>query len=435
MSFRSSWLFFVLGMVAYIVVTSFSPHKGTYQLKTVVIDAGHGGKDPGCSGINTKEKDVALAVALKLGKFIEQNCKGVKVIYTRTTDVFVELQERAGIANRNNADLFICIHCNANPNKEAHGAETYVMGLHKAKGNLEVAKRENSSILLEDNYKKNYGGFDPNSDEANILFIIYQNVYQQQSLDLAAKIQNYYRENANRTDKGVKQAGFLVLWKTAMPSLLTETGFLTNPDEEKFLASNTGQDFLALSIFKAFRDYKDQVEGRHHQIYNDSLDHNLTKQGPINQPTVSNPDTPSPKPIRPIGQNSNPSPSSIPPLSHSQNSAPTTTPPSSHSSNTTLAPAATLVSDTSLFLSVQIIVTDRSIPKGSSQFKGFEPITEILEQGIYKYAAGKFLKLDEAVNFQKELRKKGFPDAFLIGIQKGRKIPFLEAKKLLKLKD
>ena len=386
-------------LVTLALLTSFAPPKGSYQLKTVVIDAGHGGKDPGCSGISTKEKDVALAVALKLGKYIEQNCSGVKVIYTRTTDVFVELQERAGIANRNNADLFICIHCNANPNKDAHGAETYVMGLHKTKGNLEVAKRENSAILLEDNYKKNYAGFDPNSDEANILFSMYQNVHQQQSIDLATKIQYYYRDKAMRTDKGVKQAGFLVLWKTTMPSLLTETGFLTNPEEEKYLSSTSGQDFLAFSIFKAFRDYKDQVEGNRHQTYNDSAVLKTTKVQAAETPVA-------PAPVK------------------------------KDSPIVKILPQVPVVqADTTPYLAVQIIVADKPLPKGASQFKGASPITELKEQSIYKYAVGKITSIDEAINTQTEMRKKGFKDAFVIGVLKGHKIPFAEAKKLLKLKD
>ncbi|MFN5305646.1 MAG: N-acetylmuramoyl-L-alanine amidase, partial [Bacteroidota bacterium] len=226
---------------------------------TLVIDAGHGGEDPGCHGDRFKEKEVALAIALKFGKLVEKNCRDVEVVYTRKTDVFLELNERAAIANNNRADLFVCIHCNASPNRKVFGSETYVMGLHKSKGNLDVAKRENAAILLEENYQKNYDNFDPNSDEANIIFTMYQNAFLEQSLDLASKIQYYYNEKACRINKGVKQAGFLVLWKTSMPSLLTETGFLTNPEEEKFLGSEKGQDHMALSLFLAFRKYKDEV--------------------------------------------------------------------------------------------------------------------------------------------------------------------------------
>ena len=227
----------------------------------IVIDPGHGGKDPGCHGRLWKEKNVALAVSLKLGHYIEDNDKDVKVVYTRTTDEFVGLNERAELANKDHADFFICIHCNASPNHDAYGAATYVMGLKKSEGNLEVEKRENSSILYEKDYKTTYGGFDPNSPEANILFAMYQNVFLNQSLDFASKIQNEYAHVAKRKDNEVKQAGFLVLWKTAMPSLLTEIGFLTNPEEEKFLGSQKGQDEIAKSLFLAFQQYKAEKDG------------------------------------------------------------------------------------------------------------------------------------------------------------------------------
>jgi N-acetylmuramoyl-L-alanine amidase len=226
----------------------------------IVIDPGHGGKDPGCSGKLWKEKNVALAVSLKLGHYIEDNDKDVKVVYTRKTDEFVGLNERAELANKDHADLFICIHCNASPNHDAYGAATYVMGLKKSEGNLEVEKRENSSILYEKDYKTTYSGFDPNSPEANILFAMYQNIFLNQSLDFASKIQSEY-EHIKRKDNLVKQAGFLVLWKTAMPSLLTEIGFLTNPEEEKFLGSQKGQDEIAKALFLAFQQYKAEKDG------------------------------------------------------------------------------------------------------------------------------------------------------------------------------
>lgn len=238
----------------------------------MVIDPGHGGKDPGCHGDKYKEKDVALAVALKLGNYIEENMKDVKVVYTRKTDVFVELQERAEIANRAKADLFICVHCNSACvrdkklkrdvcNEEANGAETYVMGIKNEKGKLDVAKRENSAILLEDNYVKKYNGFDPNSDESYIIMSMFNDVYLTQSLSFASKVQKQYGTKAGRVDKGVKRASLWVLWRTYMPSVLTEIGFLTNPEEEHFLGSAKGQDYIASGIFRAFREYKDELEG------------------------------------------------------------------------------------------------------------------------------------------------------------------------------
>jgi N-acetylmuramoyl-L-alanine amidase len=236
------------------------PGKKTgYKIRTIVIDAGHGGHDTGCLGSDSREKDVALKMALKLGKLIEANCPDVNVVYTRKTDVFIPLIERANIANRAKADLFICIHLNSGP-KAAFGAETFVMGLHKSDDNLNVAKRENAAILLEDNYEKNYDGFDPNSPEANIIFSLYQNQFMQQSLSFAAKIQKQFKENSKRHARGVKQAGFLVLYKTAMPSVLIESGFLTNDGDQRFLNSDAGQASMASSIYRAFKLYKSELE-------------------------------------------------------------------------------------------------------------------------------------------------------------------------------
>ena len=233
--------------------------KSGYKLRTIVIDAGHGGHDPGCLGSDSREKEVALKIALKLGKLIETNCPDVRVIYTRKTDEFIPLIERANIANRAKADLFICIHLNSGP-KAAYGVETFVMGLHKTDDNLNVAKRENAAILLEDNYQKNYDGFDPNSAEANIIFSLYQNQFMQQSLSFAAKIQSQFKNNSKRFVRGVKQAGFLVLYKTSMPSVLIENGFLTNENDQRFLISDAGQASMASSIYRAFKSYKSELE-------------------------------------------------------------------------------------------------------------------------------------------------------------------------------
>jgi len=263
----------VSSFIICVLVSSFIPKfTPTFALKTVVIDAGHGGKDPGCHGSKYKEKDVALAVALKLGEFIEKNLKDVKVIYTRKTDVFIELQERANIANKAKADLFICIHCNSACYRDkklkkdickdfVHGAETYVMGLKNEQGKLDVAKRENSAILLEDNYVQKYDGFDPNSDESYIIMSMFTDTYLNNSLKFAAKLQEQYKGKGGRKDKGVKRASLWVLWRTYMPSVLTEIGYLTNPEEEKFLGSVKGQEYVAACIFRAFRNYKDELEG------------------------------------------------------------------------------------------------------------------------------------------------------------------------------
>jgi len=237
--------------------TSYTPE---FKVAVVVIDAGHGGKDPGTSGKSTKEKDVALKIALKLGKYIEENIPGVKVIYTRKTDKYLGLDERAAIANKNKADLFICIHANSLTGAVAYGTETYVMGLHKDKENFDVAKRENSVILMDQNYEERYEGFDPKSPESYILFSLNQTAYQENSLKFAQKVEEQFKTRVGRSSRGVKQAGFMVLWKTTMPSVLIETGFLSNSKEEIFLASDNGQDLIASAIYRAFKEYKAEIE-------------------------------------------------------------------------------------------------------------------------------------------------------------------------------
>lgn len=237
-----------------------SEKRPNYQIRTVVIDAGHGGKDPGALGKKAREKDIALKVALQVGKLIKKRFPEVKVYYTRTTDKFVELQERAAIANRNRADLFISIHCNANNEKSIYGTETYTMGLHTSDGNLEVAKRENSVILLEDNHEKKYGGYDPDSPMSHILFANYQNAYIENSLRFASLVETQFDKRASRKSRGVKQAGFIVLWQTTMPSALVEIGYLSNAKEEKYLTSAEGQETISNSIARAFAQYKEDME-------------------------------------------------------------------------------------------------------------------------------------------------------------------------------
>lgn len=230
-----------------------------YKVRTVVIDAGHGGKDPGCKGSSKQEKQITLQVALELGRIIKQQYPEIKVIYTRMTDNFIELHERASIANRNNADLFISIHCNSGPQK-VHGTETYTMGLHNSAENLEVAKRENEVILQEQNYKGNYGGYDPKSPVAHIMMANYQHAHMQNSIRLAGLIEKQFKDKLKRNSRGVKQAGLLVLWQTTMPGVLIEIGFLTNRQEEQFMSNKQNRVYIASGIFRAFKEYKTEIE-------------------------------------------------------------------------------------------------------------------------------------------------------------------------------
>ncbi len=230
------------------------------NVNVIVIDAGHGGKDSGAIGKKSKEKDITLAIALRLGKYIKENLPDVKVIYTRKTDKFIELHERSEIADRNNADLFISIHVNASTKKSVTGTSTFIMGLNKADKQLDVVKRENSVILIEDNYKTKYEGFDPNSPESDIIFSLYQNAFLDKSIRLAELVQEEFKQKAKRTDRDVRQAGLVVLWNCAMPSILIETGFITNPSEELFLDSKNGQAIIASAIYRAIKKYKYETE-------------------------------------------------------------------------------------------------------------------------------------------------------------------------------
>ncbi|MGB0430916.1 MAG: N-acetylmuramoyl-L-alanine amidase family protein [Bacteroidia bacterium] len=258
-------------LLAVLFVPSYSVVYNPFKITTVVIDAGHGGKDPGASYGGKKEKDIALKIALKVGGYINQNLEGVKVIYTRKDDRFIDLWERASIANRNNAHVFISVHVNANPATSVYGTETYAMGTHVVTKNLNARKneqqiseftvqRENEVILEEEGFETNYDGFSPNDPSSQILFELFQSEYMDQSLVLAQKIQNQFETRVKRKNRGVKQAGFVVLWKTTMPSVLVETGYISNSNERAYLASDEGQNYLASGIYRALVEYKDEME-------------------------------------------------------------------------------------------------------------------------------------------------------------------------------
>jgi len=362
-----------------------------FGVKVVCIDAGHGGKDGGCLGSNSKEKDVALAIALKLGKYIQENYKDVKVVYTRDTDVFIELGERARIANRAKADLFICIHANASESKTALGTETFVMGLHKTAANLKVAERENSVILLEDDYKTKYSDFDPNSPESYIMITMQQNAFVDQSLILAAKVQKQFTDRVGRKDRGVKQAGFLVLHQTSMPSILIETGFLTNVEEEKFLTSNIGQDYMASAIFRAFKEYKQQLE---------SKDKNETPKDTVKKVLVKD-----------DKEKKEPKENKKDKKKHKGGDAEV---------------------EKGVVFKVQIATSSVKLELIPENFNGVEGVSIYEAGGLFRYTVGKEKNMTEANSLQLQLRNKGFKDAFIVAFSDGERIPISEALKLQK---
>lgn len=256
-------------LVLLISINAALPALNKRQVKTIVIDAGHGGHDPGCQYGGAKEKEVTLKIALELGKKISEELSDVKVIFTRKSDEFVTLWDRANIANKNQADLFISIHCNANKNTAVSGTETFAMGLHKAESNLEVSIRENDVILMEKNYEERYEGFDPNSPETHIILSLHQNAYLDKSIDLASRIEKYFVKNKVNTSRGVKQAGFVVLWKTKMPSILIETGFLSNKNDRILLTSSEGVDKITDNITNSLIDFKQSIENVQAKVNND----------------------------------------------------------------------------------------------------------------------------------------------------------------------
>ena len=286
---RLVWMLMLLFAVAWGSGACFSASAAPKRPFVLVIDAGHGGKDAGAVGQLTKEKDINLNVALELGRLVEKNCPDVKVIYTRKTDVFVTLQGRAEIANRNKADLFISVHTNSSPAGKAApmGTETYTLGMHRAADNLEVAKRENSVITQESNYKQTYHNFDPRKSESYIIFEFLQDRNMQQSVDLARAIQRHYTSSGRR-NKGVHQAGFLVLRATSMPSVLTELGFISNAEEEKFLHSRHGVESLARAIFDGFKAYRQKHYAQ--DVLSPEISHDESEAQPLvaeNPPTTA----------------------------------------------------------------------------------------------------------------------------------------------------
>ena len=400
---------------------SLNTKKRSKGIKTVVIDAGHGGHDPGCHGRKGKEKDVTLSVALKLGKLISDNNPDVKVIYTRDKDEFIELHERANIANRNHADLFISIHCNSGKGN-AYGVETFSMGLHRSGDNLDVAKRENESVLLEKDYKTKYDGFDPNSPEASIIFTLYQNAFLDQSLTMASLVQDEFREGDKRFDRGVKQAGFLVLVYTAMPSILIETGFLTNAEDEKIMVTDKGQQKIAESIYRAFRKYKGDVEEK----VSDNIRKEEIKTFDTTEKPKNNIYHKPVKAIAPIPETTSKKDSIAMELNQeiTKKDEVKTTESKTQNKNT----------GNGVIFKVQLTSSDKKIPLTSTQFNAIEDISEYKENGLFKYTSGNFEDSNEAIKAQKTIREKGFKEAFVVAFQDGKRMNMKDALLLQKSK-
>ncbi len=409
-------LFIILVLLIITSLTHASNSLLTPKVKCVVIDAGHGGTDPGAVGYyKTKEKDVTLSIALKLGKLITENFPNVKVVYTRKTDVFVELFKRADIANKNKADLFISIHCNAAPKKVAFGTEVFVMGNHKSAANLEVAKKENASILLEDDYIDRYNGFNPNSAEAYIIFSLFQNLYLNNSLTLATNVQNQMVNKINFYNRGVKQAGFLVLYKTSMPGILIETGFISNPNDETFLKSDEGQNSIAKAIVNAFAQYKHSIEGGTDKTFK-PIYTNITKYNEVKNPldsinsTKKKEDTLTIKTdeLTKIFLNNN---------TKNIDSIPVYMPK--------------CVSDTGVVFKVQFTSYNTDMPIDSKEFLNVPCVEKYVQDGIFKYTSGCEINMKGANEHLKFIRSIGYKDAFIVAFKDKVRISTSEAIKLL----
>ena len=396
----------------------------------VVIDAGHGGKDGGAVRGIYKEKDINLGVAKTLGELIEANFNDVKVVYTRKTDVFVDLDKRTQIANKAKANLFISIHTNSTASKttNASGADTYILGLARSAENLEVAKRENSVILLEDNYTSKYEGFDPNSTESYIIFEFISNKYMEQSLQFADYVQKDFKNIAKRTDRGVRQAGFLVLRKTSMPSVLIELGFINNQAEAKYLSSRLGQRAMATAIYSGFKKYKrefDKKQGRYvaspdknEEIDDIAVDEAIIKDKAVIQDTyaVEKVDTPVAKEsarvknMVEVPKKREQSPKKIGETSKKE------TEPSAKTEK-----AATRNISNQTEYRVQFLVSPKKLSDNSKEFKDLLPVSFYRDGSSYKYTYGSTTDYNEIIKIQRQVRAK-FKDAFVVKFKNGERI-------------
>ena len=399
----------IWALMCMLVMTAFAANKRF----TLVIDPGHGGHDAGALGAISKEKNINLAVALRFGKYVEQNLPEVRVIYTRKTDVFIPLNERANIANRANADLFISVHTNALPaGKVARGFETYTLGMHRAKDNLDVAMRENSVISMEKDYQQRYQGFDPRSSESYIIFEFIQGKNMERSVELARMIQRGVCDGANRPDKGVHQAGFLVLRETSMPGCLIELGFITTPDEERLLNNDSRVDDIARGIYEAFAKYKNKYDKSVSVPYraSDSEDVNIPKIVPDQEPA--------PK-TRVVTRGKQPKREEATPEQPKREVKKQEPKKDVKKQETKKDVKKAEVADAPVF-KLQIFVGSRNLRKGDAHFKGETDYDSFQEGNLVKYTLGASTNYNEIYRLRKEKLEK-FPEAFIIAFKNGQK--------------
>lgn len=389
----------LLALMCMLVVTAFAANKRF----TLVIDPGHGGHDAGARGAISMEKNINLTVALRFGKYVEQNMPEVRVIYTRKQDVFIPLHERANIANRANADLFISVHTNALPaGKVARGFETYTLGMHRAKDNLDVAMRENSVISMEKGFEQTYEGFDPKSSESYIIFEFIQGKNMERSVELARMIQRSVCDSGCRPDKGVHQAGFLVLRETSMPSCLIELGFITTPDEERLLNDNAKVDDIAKGIYEAFAKYKNKYDRSVSVPYRaaNRQESTLPKIVPDSyKEEAENRRVKKQEPVR--------------------RTRAAKTDDSDRKADTVASQSRNAPKDASVF-KLQIFVGNRNLRKGDAHFKGETEFDSFQEGNLVKYTLGASTNYNEIYRLRKEKMEK-FPEAFIIAFKNGEK--------------
>lgn len=412
-------LFVVFGSV-------FSQKKDLKKVKIVMIDPGHGGKKPGAIGKKSKEKDITLSIALKLGETIKANFKDVTVLYTRDTDVDIDLAERAQMANRAKADLFISIHANSHKKTEPSGTETFVMGLSTSKANMEVARLENADILLEDDYKNNseYQGFDPNAPESYIMFTLYQNAYLEKSLNFAEYIQGQYKSRIKTIDRGVKQGELFVLYKTSMPAVLTEIGFISNAKEEEYMMSEEGQNEYVYCIASAFAKYKaseensELVEIPAPKRQKKPITTTETTKQPKTETTTQATTTQQ--------QNLEVKVTIIDTTANGQQNSQETKPKQNNTEPTT-TPAS--VEDVVKYR-VQFLVAKTKLPENDPTLKGVTNYDTYSQDGTVRYTKGDEKDIERAKQIQAELKEMGFKDAFIVPFYKGNRISGYEAKQI-----